>query len=391
MDYFDPLSLLEPSADEKQRAMNMGLLSAGLGILANSRNRGGNLGTALGQGGLHGMQTYNQMLDPTNRMRQAQIAAQVGELQDKRSARDRQQEAMKTLPPEYQQAAAMGVPVADIFKRMHPDYTPQLVETEDQANPGRTLRQWVRPGESAGVPMGVTPRKLPEGMEIGPSGQPQAIPGYLAMKSQIAKAGKPDINTQVIMKQEGEEAKTVGKGFGEAYLELQKGDLSAAGKISRLDRMEQLLNGVNTGKLTPAGTEIAAYAKSIGANIDPNLGNKQAAQALSNELALQMRNPSGGAGMPGALSDADRKFLVESTPGLGKDAESNKLMIETAKKLAQRDRDVAKIARDYRKKNGTLDEGFYEELSKFSERNPLFVKQKPLSVLDAADAILKGR
>jgi hypothetical protein len=43
-------------------------------------------------------------------------------------------------------------------------------------------------------------------------------------------------------------------------------------------------------------------------------------------------------------------------------------------KMAKRDQEVAKIAREYRKKNGNLDEGFYDELAKFSEANPLFTK-----------------
>ena len=76
--------------------------------------------------------------------------------------------------------------------------------------------------------------------------------------------------------------------------------------------------------------------------------------------------------MPGALSDSDRNFLVKMAPGLSKDPQANKVLIDTAKKLAQRDKDVARLARQYRQKNGSLNEGFYNELEQFSERNPLF-------------------
>lgn len=193
-----------------------------------------------------------------------------------------------------------------------------------------------------------------------------------AARQRLVKETTHAPGTQVIMTQEREESKAVGKGFGEQFMDIQKSGLDAGGKIARFDRLGQLLDGVSTGKLTPTTTQIAALAQSVGLNIDDKLPAKQAAEALSNEIALQLRNPSGGAGMPGALSDKDREFLVGMTPGIAKTPEGNRLIIETAKKLAKREQEVAKIAREYRKKNGGLDEGFYDELAAYSEKNPLF-------------------
>lgn len=165
----------------------------------------------------------------------------------------------------------------------------------------------------------------------------------------------------------------VGKFFGDTYASLQRGAMDASGKLTRLSRMESLLKDVETGKLTPAGTNVAAYAKSLGIDIDPKLDNKQAAEALTNEIALQARNPSGGAGMPGALSDSDRNFLSSMTPGLAKTPGAREMIMETSRKLAKRDQEVAKLAREYYKKNGnTLDNGFFDELQNFSNANPLF-------------------
>ena len=48
-------------------------------------------------------------------------------------------------------------------------------------------------------------------------------------------------------------------------------------KVAKLDRIGELLNGVDTGKLTPVGTDIAAYADSVGLKVDKNLPNKQMA------------------------------------------------------------------------------------------------------------------
>jgi hypothetical protein len=58
--------------------------------------------------------------------------------------------------------------------------------------------------------------------------------------------------------------------------------------------------------------------------------------------------------------------------GLDKTPGANKLLIESMSKLAKRDADIAQLARDYKKREGKFDEGFYDELRKFSESNPLF-------------------
>ena len=129
---------------------------------------------------------------------------------------------------------------------------------------------------------------------------------------------------------------------------------------------------MNTGKFAQTGLEIAKAASALGVNIDPNMQNLEAAQALAGEIALELRNPSGGAGMPGAMSDADRQFLVNMVPGLATTPGGRKLMLETATKLANRDKEVAAMARKYRQKHGNIDEGFYDELARFSAEKPLF-------------------
>ena len=186
------------------------------------------------------------------------------------------------------------------------------------------------------------------------------------------KAGASKTVVAPVFKQEGEEAKAVGKFFGENYAEVQKAGMSAQGALNRYNRLGQLLEGVDTGKFAPLGLEAAKIAREVGLNIDPKLANKEAAVALSSEIALQLRNPAGGAGMPGAMSDADRNFLQGMVPGIEKTPEGRKTILETAKKLAQRDAEVARMARQYRQKNGTINEGFYDELARFSEANPLF-------------------
>ena len=202
--------------------------------------------------------------------------------------------------------------------------------------------------------------------------------------------------TVVLPQQEKKEQEAVGKYFGEQYATIQTSGLAAGNTINRLAQMRTMLEGMKTGKLAPLAADVAAFSQSFGINIDPNLGDKQAVDAMSKEMALQMRNPSGGAGMPGALSDKDREFLERIVPGLAKTPEGNAKIIEARMKLAQRDQVVAKMARDYRKRTGTLDEGFYEELQAYSDANPLFSDmaapaRDPAALFRDADAIIGGK
>jgi len=201
-------------------------------------------------------------------------------------------------------------------------------------------------------------------------------PDAVALEERLRKSSASNTNVN-LPPQETAESRKVGEGFADQYMEIQKAGLNSQGKIARLDRMGQLLQGINTGKLQPTVTQIAAVADSLGIKIDKDLGAKQAAMQLTNEMALQLRNPAGGAGMPGAMSDADRQFLMTMPPGLSQTPEGNVLIIETSKKLAQRDAEVAALARAYRKKNGHMDEGFLDDLLAFSEANPLFPQALP--------------
>lgn len=206
------------------------------------------------------------------------------------------------------------------------------------------------------------------------------LPAEQPLSTQQSEAGA---------KQQMQESKTVGKGFGEQYDKIQTSGFNANSKITNLQRMQQFLQGMSTGTFTPAKTEVAKIAQGLGIDIDPTLGAKQALAALASEVALQMRNPAGGAGMPGSLSDKDLAFLRSMPPGIEKTPEGNRLLTETSMKLAQRDKDVAALARTYRKAHGQLDEGFFDQLDEWSKQHPLFSEGKTSSPLSDADLLKK--
>ncbi len=167
-------------------------------------------------------------------------------------------------------------------------------------------------------------------------------------------------------------AEKTGTDLGEEYSKIQAGAPAAQARLNQVDQLEELLSGLDSGSLAQAGVKTAELAKSFGIDIDPKLGAKQAALAIGNGLALQLRNPSAGAGMPGSLSNSDRDFLVSMLPSLMQTADGRKKLIDYMRRMAQRDMDVAKLARDYKKENGQYDEYFYDNLAQWSEQHPIF-------------------
>ena len=168
-----------------------------------------------------------------------------------------------------------------------------------------------------------------------------------------------------------EEQKVVGKYYGQQFTQLMDAERQARTENARLDRLDALFNEAYTGA---GGKQVQSALKALQIlGIDTEgVGEAEAGTSLSAEMALQLRNPAGGAGMPGAMSDKDREFLQSMVPSLATTDEGRKIMIDTKKKLNQRSMKVAKMARDYRRQHGRLDENFYDQLAAYADANPLF-------------------
>lgn len=394
-----------------------GLLAATFGGLAGARP-GAPLNT-LGRAGLAGLSGYGGAVERQSMQQQQMDAKQLRDMQIQQmqqaieqKQRDQGIFSQLTSPqvtPGRVDMNEMGLPVvgqaatstpqkfdpmAALRQGMSPEAATRFAQIEQMSIPKKEV---YKPGDvvyQGDKPVLTIPKEPTIPDAVRQFEYAQTNPAFAEYQKSLRRAGATQTN--INMGQEKEEAKVVGKAFGEQFADIQKSGFTAQSTINRYDRLGQLLEGVNTGKFSPLGLEISKAAQAAGFNIDPNLKNKEASVALSNEIALQLRNPAGGAGMPGALSDKDREFLVSMVPGLGTTPEGRKMMLETGKKLAKRDMDVARLAREYRKKNGSLDEGFYDELNDYANKNPLFQQTTPKkpassSVFDAADAILMGR
>lgn len=205
----------------------------------------------------------------------------------------------------------------------------------------------------------------------------QAVPNSGFQKYEIDKAAAGAARNKVDIHNvaETEWSKKRAGDFAEVMANINKTSFSAPTQIRKLERMEQLLQGVDGGKLAPTGLEIASAANSLGIKMDPRLGNKEAAQALSREIAGGFRQPG-----TGPMTDKDFDNFLLQVPDLSKTAEGRKQITSTMKAAAARDIQIGNMARAYVKKNGRLDDNFIEEVSLFVAENPVIQMPKAWKV-----------
>ena len=140
-----------------------------------------------------------------------------------------------------------------------------------------------------------------------------------------------------------------------------------------LDRMTQLLSNPNVdpGALAETGLAARKILSSIGFDMG-DVSDAEALTALGKQFALKLRDPSQGAGMPGALSDSDRAFLASMAPGLEATPQGNAKIIEYFSRVNNRNIEVERLRQQYVREKGRLDDGFRAMVTEFATKNPLF-------------------
>lgn len=327
------------SPEDNQNAMLMGLLQAGGSLLESggpNPQRVG-LGQALGRGLQAGLGGYQGALQTNLQGRLAQ--------QQFEKARSEQELAQRRY----------GLDEQRLQQQMSQDAARLDIDRQKLARGNVSLPEGFSFDPATG-------RQVP------PSGDVEAA----LLRRRSAGAQRLTINQQ----QETEESKKVGQFYGELHTNLQKGAIESSALQSKMNRLDQLLDQVETGKFAGRTLELKKAAKAVGLDLG-DTGPAEAAAALAGEMALAVRNPAGGAGMPGALSERDLAFLQSMVPGIEMTREGRKLVKETFARMNRRSQQVAKMATDYRAKNKHLDDGFMAQLQQFSEQNPLFADLQP--------------
>ena len=209
------------------------------------------------------------------------------------------------------------------------------------------------------------PAKMPAAIQEYEYAKRQGYPGsFQQFVIDQKKAGAT--NVSVSQQVETEFRKAQGKDFSETMTTLNKAGFNAPSQIRKLERMDQLLSGVDGGKLAPTGLELASALNSMGIKVDAKLGNKEAAEALARDMAGGLRQPG-----TGPMTDKDFDNFLTQIPSLSKSAEGRKQITSTMKAALARDVQLSKMARDYVAKKGQLDNGFMDEAAEFVARNPV--------------------
>lgn len=228
--------------------------------------------------------------------------------------------------------------------------------------------QW-RLGDGHGVPL------TQSGVVVGPDPiavkrQEAAVTSQAAQDTKIAEGGAKD------------------------YLDAVQGERAATTNIAKFHQLKNYWGNVHTGPVAPT----VLNAKALAAYIAPDLAKKwtgdvpyqQGAEALTRQMALELRNPAGGAGMPGSLSDADRNYLESMVSNAQNDPRAIPLILDARIAVEKRNREIGRIARTYKREHGAIDEGFYAQIADFAAANPLFDKQSvppPRGESSAAPAV----
>lgn len=146
---------------------------------------------------------------------------------------------------------------------------------------------------------------------------------------------------------------------------------------SQLDQLGTALSapGVYQGAGGESVLALKKAAQAVGFNIE-GIPEAELANKISKQMALELRNPTGGAGMPGALSDSDRIYLTQMTASLANSPEGNKQIIQMYKSLNQRSIDIDNLASQYEAEHGgRLDAGFRKAVAEYATQHPLFKQQ----------------
>ncbi|BAQ93936.1 hypothetical protein [uncultured Mediterranean phage uvMED] len=169
-------------------------------------------------------------------------------------------------------------------------------------------------------------------------------------------------------------AKALGKTQAKAYSELLERGTTARNALSRLNRLEQLNQQVQSGAFAQPRLQFQRFARGLGFDDEfikkisgSDVGSLEAFNAIAGELTL------GDLGkIKGAISEKELSFIQGLQPGITRSPEANAILIRIKRRQAQRDIRLAEAAADYVAKNGEFGPGWEKEKRRLIEADPIF-------------------
>lgn len=161
--------------------------------------------------------------------------------------------------------------------------------------------------------------------------------------------------------------------FAKRYDDLTTQAQSAQQMLGLYDLAQAGLDsGVRTGSFGGAEQAVRQMGLALGIGNADKIAGGELLTAVQNRMALQMRSPDSGMGMPGAVSDRDLTFLKEAQIGLDRTPEGNRKMLDAFRRLEQRKVEIAQLADQYVQQKGRMDAGFNQAVREYADKNPLF-------------------
>lgn len=184
----------------------------------------------------------------------------------------------------------------------------------------------------------------------------------------------------------------MGKSYAKKFQDFQDADGNARKMQNTLNVMEAAMSspGFYSGAASREVLLAQRALKGLGFDVKPQAN--ELFDKMSNEFVVNKLGGSLGNG----VSNADVSFINGTVANRTNTPEGNKAIIGIARKLAERESQIAKMSRDYAKKNnGRIDAGFDEEVASFAEKNPLFQAQaqaqpKPATAAPKVGAVDSG-
>lgn len=245
-----------------------------------------------------------------------------------------------------------------------------LVADNPKAQAGFSLNPDQVRYDATGKPIATGPAK-PEDYNKPFLSNGQPNPAYQKFAIDERTAGR-NLNNINLPPQQTEFEKGVGKVQSDRYKGIVDSADAARNKIQMLQTLgPALADAPFAGPAAETLTNAAMFAKQLGLDA-ADTTSAELARSLSNQMALMQRNPAGGAGLPGAMSDADRDYLKQTVPSMSNSRGGSQRMVEIATKIEQRKLDVATLAQAYIEQHHSLDSGFDKELKTWAEAHPLF-------------------
>jgi hypothetical protein len=188
-----------------------------------------------------------------------------------------------------------------------------------------------------------------------------------------------------LMKRKTEDIQAEGKEYREYQGELISKRRSAEEMTGTISRMRKLLD---EGVVTGFGAETTAKALSLAGVVNQfanklgvptanweiirkgtdNAAKMEEFRGLANRLTLAYLGGKLGA----QVSNTDRDFVAQAQAALQNSPGANKELLEMTEKLAQRDKEAARIAEDYYERGGRSKAKLDQLLAAHAEKNPMF-------------------